>query len=180
MPIQLNSEKAPHITLPQYAIPAEILALTEDRGTDAASVSTQVPETTLKAMRRRYERAMDTLKGAEIYAFKQNPDRAASWKRTLETAHDSCSWLIKHEAALNARLGTHSKAAGSQASASSAGNPYVSPSDKTEESKSVQVGTPPPWRAEQRAHAEAKPMPMRKVPRSPNFPPPPPPPPPTR
>ena len=79
--MQLNPEVQPKVLLPQYQIPAAILAVTEDVGVDAASEEHDEPEVKVKAIQRTYERAMDTIKRSQIYAWRNDPERAEAGEK---------------------------------------------------------------------------------------------------
>ena len=96
----MNCHIPPNIRLPLYKIPSHILAVTEDVGLSAADACPDEADHTVKAMRRRYERAMDTIRRTDIYAWKKNSDIEKTWEHTLTTAREAGVWLMKHEAAV--------------------------------------------------------------------------------
>ena len=99
-PLPLNCHIPPNIRLPLYKIPSHILAVTEDVGLSAADACPDQANHTNKAMRRRYERAMDRIRRTDIYAWKTNSDIGMTWEGSLTTAHEAGVWLMKHEAAV--------------------------------------------------------------------------------
>ena len=66
--LSLHPEIQPKLELPLYTIPKEILAVTEDMGIDAAAINIWDAINTVKAVRRRYERAMHTLGRNDMFA----------------------------------------------------------------------------------------------------------------
>ena len=115
----------PQILHPLYTISGFVLATTEDRGVDASDLTGDEPQTTLKAMKRRYQRGIETLREPDnIYCWKNDPPRAEEWKQTLATVNEAGKWLIMHEETIEEF--TQSKARGkATASSSSSGEPMM-------------------------------------------------------
>ena len=128
-PVPLNPTQQPQILLPFYTIPSFVLATTEDMGVDASTKTGEEPEATEKVVKRRYTRAMTTLRDPKnIFCFRENPTRAEEWGRTLATAQVSGAWLIKHEASITAFA--QSRARQSTPASSSSGPPMMMPTPK--------------------------------------------------
>ena len=161
--------------LPAYTIPKHVLAVTEDEGTDAADALPDEVDFSLKAMRRRYERAMDTWRSTNIYAYRTNPNVAKTWRNTLMTAAKSASWLMEHELPLLQDEGGRTQ----RASGSSSSSQHVP-------SSPINTNVPPPPPPSRLAPPPAPPPPTKAkarppraisgtthVPKQPTFPPPP-------
>ena len=174
--LPLNPEVQPQILLPAYTIPKHVLAITEDEGIDAADALPDEAECTLRAVKRRYERAMDTSRKHDIYAWKTNKDVAKTWENTLMTAAKSASWLMKHEEPL---LQDEAKKTfrASGPSSSSTGmpsvpiNPCVPPPPPQ---KQLVPPAPPPPATKSKARPKQF-VSTTLVPKQPKHPPPPPP-----
>ena len=121
----LNPSQQPQLLHPLYTISGFVLATTEDRGVDASDLTGDEPQTTLKAMKRRYQRGIETLREPDnIYCWKNDPPRAEEWKQTLATVNEAGKWLIMHEETIEEF--TQSKARGkATASSSSSGEPMM-------------------------------------------------------
>ena len=161
--------------LPAYTIPKHMLAVTEDEGTDAADALPDEVDFSLKAMRRRYERAMDTSRSTNIYAYRTNPNAAKTWRNTLMTAAKSASWLMEHELPLLQDEERRTQ----RASGSSSSSQHVP-------SSPINTNVPPPPPPSRLAPPPAPPPPTKAkarppraisgtthVPKQPKFPPPP-------
>ena len=151
-PFRMNAGAPPQIDLPLYIIPAEILAITEDVGVDAALAPRDLPQKTLKVIRRRYQRAMDTLqKQADIWCFKTDAKKTLQWEQTLKSAYEWGTWLIKHEATLQATFIEQGATASSSTSVSDVAPPWrhehgrrALPKARPTSSPSVSLLPPPP------------------------------------
>ena len=147
-PLPLNPKQQPTILLPFYTIPPFVLATTEDMGVDASTKTGVEPETTAKVMKRRYNRAMLTLRAPKnIHCYKESPTRAEEWARTLANAQEAGTWLIRHETGIEAFA--QSKARGSTPASSSSGPPMMMPTPKqrpTARPPAFPGNVTPPWR----------------------------------
>ena len=174
-PLPLNPDQQPQILYPLYTIPPHVLAVTEDRGVDASTVTDEAPQATYKAIKRRYERGINSLREPDnIYCWRKSSHRAQEWKQTLATVNESCTWLMNYEAKINEA--TQSKARGSAtASSSSSGEPMLmaqakwSPGAPT----AIPFAVTPPWREQEQPPVPPKARPVTKA--GPPVPPPPPP-----
>ena len=172
-PLPLNPDQQPQILHPLYTIPPHVLAVTEDRGVDASTVTDEEPQATLKAIKRRYERGINSLREPDnIYCWKNNPPRAEEWKATLANVNEAGNWLIKYEEKLQF---TQSKARGSApASSSSSGEPMLMAKAKwsPEAPTAIRFAETPPWRQQELPPVPPKARPVKKD--GPPVPPPPP------
>ena len=170
--LHLCPDAGPQLTLPLYAIPRTILAVTEDRGVSAANVTSDEPELAMRTMMRRYERAMNTLrKSGDILCWKKDFANAGTWEQTLASAHEAGKWLMQHGE--NIEVHTRSKAtAGHSASSSDPLGPAAGIPEQA--AATAELHPTPPWREVPMMRPTSKAMPGQK--RSPSVPPPPPPP----
>ena len=170
-PLDLTPSEQPQILLANYLIPSSVLATTEDKGVDASTVDGQ-PEVTVKAMKRRYQRGMDTLlkPGQNIFSFTRDRRRADDWLKTLETVHESCKWLIDHEKNITefaqSKAGASSSSSSSSRMTATAEEPGLEPATVT-----------PPWRQASHVCQPSLPRPPPPSVTRQALPPPPPPPP---
>lgn len=175
-PLPLNPSQQPQILLPHYTIPSFVLATTEDKEVDASTQTGQEPEASCKAMQRRYTRGLTTLGNPKnFFCYREGPQRAADWQKTLETVSEAGQWLIKHEAKITAF--TSSKARGSSTSSSS-GQPMMTLTPKgsaTGGPSAAPAVVTPPWRQQEPPVRPTSARPSTHVPKT-WMPPPPPPP----
>ena len=174
----LNHEVQPQILLPSYTIPKHVLAITEDEGIDAAEALPDEKEYSIKAIKRRYERAMATAKNTPLYAWKTSSAVAKTWRSTLMTAAKSAAWLMEHEfPLLKDDFTTPQSASGSSSSSqpvpSSPINTGVQPQAPPSRPLPPQ---PPPPPTKAKARPSKKIEGTKHVPKQPAYPPPPPPP----
>ena len=164
-PLPLNPSQQPQILLPLYTIPSFVLATTEDRGVDASTKTAEEPEATLKAVQRRYQRAMQTLRNPDnIYCYKNGSRRAEEWMKTLDTVNEAGTWLIKHEERITAF--TQSKARGSTPASSSSGQPMMTATAKepaTGGPPAARLQVTPPWRQQEPPEPPTKARPTTHV-----------------
>ena len=168
----------PKIQLPNYAIPPHVLAVTEDLGIDASRTRPSHCAETVRAVRQRYERAMDTSKKHMIYDWRSAPDGGESWARTLKTGADAARWLVTHWRPLEQEGMTEERDPGASSSGadamipvatSEAGEPQLPPLPPTPPQPQQLLQTqpksraPPPKASEiKRARVPPPPAPPRK------------------
>ena len=137
----LQPEMEPHILLPNYTIPASVLAITEDIGLDAAFVNTKKENRTEKAVMRQYERAMRTLQKNDMWKWKEDGETESGYGKTLENALTSATWLHEYHMGCRDRQDKAAGVSTASCSASSSNDSHL----RSKAKPSLPGGTPP-WR----------------------------------
>ena len=157
-PLPMNLRQQPHILLPLYTIPPCVLATTERRGVDASTRTAEEPVATWKAVQRRYERAIHTLKKeANIYGYRNDSRKAEEWKNTLNNVREAGTWLMKHDKSFTAF--TQSTARRSTPASSSSGQPMMTATANepaTGGPPAAWLQVTPPWRQHEASASAAR------------------------
>ena len=92
-----SPDAQPKITLPLYSIPRSILAVTEDISLDAARANQDVQAKTCRAMKRKVERAADTVaKWPSGFAWVNDKEKSESMLATVGRLYEGLKFIVEN------------------------------------------------------------------------------------